>query len=99
VFVLNRTPVQDETRGAESNLLIPDYAITTQVGKQQVSVLLLEGKITRNTGQGQIWDDLTKLGQEMKAALDSIVKLQPEGDVAVIGVLVRGMLYAVFCSL
>ncbi|KAG0282856.1 hypothetical protein BGZ97_008801, partial [Linnemannia gamsii] len=62
------TPVQDETRGAESNLLIPDYAITTQVGKQQVSVLLLEGKITRNTGQGQIWDDLTKLGQEMKAA-------------------------------
>ncbi|KAF9115598.1 hypothetical protein BGX30_006222, partial [Mortierella sp. GBA39] len=83
------TPVQDETRGAESNLLIPDYAITTQVGKQQVSILLLEGKITRNTGQGQIWDDLTKLGQEMKAALDSIVKLQPEGEVAVIGVLVR----------
>jgi hypothetical protein len=76
-----------------------DYAITTQFGKQQVSVLLLEGKITRNTGQRQMWDDLTKLGQEMKAALDSIVKLQPEGDVAVIGVLVRGMFYAVFCSL
>ncbi|KAF9118220.1 hypothetical protein BGW39_001375 [Mortierella sp. 14UC] len=83
------TPVQDETRGAESNLLIPDYAITTQVGKQQISVLLLEGKIARNTGQGQIWDDLTKLGHEMKAALDSIVQLQPEGDVAVISVLVR----------
>jgi hypothetical protein len=49
-------------------LLIPDYAITTQVGKQQVSVLLLEGKIARNTGQGQMWDDLTKLGHEMKAA-------------------------------
>ncbi|KAG0069666.1 hypothetical protein BGZ90_000128 [Linnemannia elongata] len=83
------TPVQDETRGPESSLLIPDYALTTQVGKQQVSVLLLEGKIARNTGQGQIWDDLTKLGQEMKAALDSIVKLQPEGDITVIGVLVR----------
>ncbi|KAI8595476.1 hypothetical protein EDD21DRAFT_39106 [Dissophora ornata] len=87
------TPVQDETRGSESNLLIPDYAITTQVGKQQVSVMLLEGKIAENAGHGQIWDDQTKLGQEMKMALDTILKLQPEDDVGVIGVLVRGMFY------
>jgi len=75
-------------------MLIPDYATTTQVGKQQVSVVLLEGKIARNAGLCQIWDDLTKLGQEMKVALDSILKLQPEDDVCVIGVLVRGM----FCT-
>ncbi|KAG0299675.1 hypothetical protein BGZ98_009860, partial [Dissophora globulifera] len=83
------TPTQDDTRGSESNLLIPDYATTTQIGKQQLSVLLVEGKIAKNKGLGQIWDDLTKLGQEMKAALDSILKLQPEEDVCVVGLLVR----------
>ncbi|KAG0077695.1 hypothetical protein BGZ92_001820 [Podila epicladia] len=83
------TPTQDDTRGSELNLLIPDYATTTQVGKQQVSVMLLEGKIARNAGLCQIWDDQSKLGMEMKAALDSILKLQPEDDVCVIGVLVR----------
>ncbi|KAG0354841.1 hypothetical protein BG005_006171 [Podila minutissima] len=83
------TPTQDDTRGSESNLLIPDYATTTQVGKQQVSVVLLEGKIAKNAGRCQMWDDLTKLGQELKMALDSILKLQPENDVCVIGVLVR----------
>ncbi|KAG0322854.1 hypothetical protein BG000_002783 [Podila horticola] len=66
--------------GSESRLLIPDYATTTQVGKQQVSVVLLEG----NAGLCQMWDDRTKLGQEMKVALDSILKLQPEDDVCVI---------------
>ncbi|KAG9061641.1 hypothetical protein KI688_007222 [Linnemannia hyalina] len=83
------TPTQDDTKGSESNLLIPDYSTTTQVGKQQVSIVLLEGKIAKNSGLSQIWDDLTKLGQEMKAALDSILKLQPEDDVCVIGILVR----------
>ncbi|KAF9323776.1 hypothetical protein BG006_001161 [Podila minutissima] len=86
---LDTTPTQDDTRGSESNLLIPDYATTTQVGKQQVSVVLLEGKIAKNTGLCQIWDDLTKLGQELKMALDSILKLQPEDDVCVVGLLVR----------
>ncbi|KAF9542685.1 hypothetical protein EC957_001740 [Mortierella hygrophila] len=83
------TLTQDDTKGSESNLLIPDYSTTTQVGKQQVSIVLLEGKIAKNSGLSQIWDDLTKLGQEMKAALDSILKLQPEDDVCVIGILVR----------
>ncbi|KAG0339834.1 hypothetical protein BG000_001231 [Podila horticola] len=83
------TPTQDDTRGSESNLLIPDYATTTQVGKQQVSVVLLEGKIAKNIGLCQIWDDLTKLGQELKMALDSILKMQPGDDVCVVGLLVR----------
>ncbi|KAF9943992.1 hypothetical protein BGZ70_005174, partial [Mortierella alpina] len=72
------TPTQEDTRGEESSLLIPDYAVTTQVGRQQLSVVLLEGKLHRNAGHGRIWDDLTKLGQEMKAALDSILKAQPQ---------------------
>ncbi|KAG0017852.1 hypothetical protein BGZ82_000635, partial [Podila clonocystis] len=83
------TPTQDDTRGSESNLLISDYATTTQVGKQQIAIVLLEGKIAKNSGLCQIWDDLTKLGMEMKAALDSILKLQPKDEVCVIGVLVR----------
>ncbi|KAG0015828.1 hypothetical protein BGZ81_011500 [Podila clonocystis] len=86
---LDTTPTQDDTRGSESNLLIPDYATTTQVGKQQIAIVLLEGKIAKNSGLCQIWDDLTKLGMEMKAALDSILKLQPKDEVCVIGVLVR----------
>ncbi|KAF9112975.1 hypothetical protein BGX27_002449 [Mortierella sp. AM989] len=36
-----------------------------------------------------IWDDKTKLGHEMKAALDSILRLEPEDHVSVIGLLVR----------
>ncbi|KAF9418274.1 hypothetical protein BGZ76_004431 [Entomortierella beljakovae] len=83
------TPVQDDTRGSESSLLIPDYATTTQVGEQQLFIMLLEGKIARNTGIGQNWDGQTKLGQEMKAALDSILKLEPDNEVCVIGLLIR----------
>ncbi|KAG0237444.1 hypothetical protein BGW41_008386 [Actinomortierella wolfii] len=83
------TPTQDDARGSESSLLIPDYATTTQIGKQQVFVVLLEGNIAKNAGLSQIWDDLTKLGQEMKLARDSILKLQPQNEVCVIGILVR----------
>jgi len=39
----------------------------------------------------QIWDDRTKLGQELKVALDAILKLFPEDDVWAIGIFVRGM--------
>ncbi|KAF9971878.1 hypothetical protein BGZ73_005072 [Actinomortierella ambigua] len=83
------TATQDDTRDQDSDLVIPDYTTTTQVGKHQVSVVLLEGKVAGNTGSCQIWDDLTKLGQEMKLALNTMLTLQPEGDVCVIGILVR----------
>ncbi|KAF9418562.1 hypothetical protein BGZ76_004369, partial [Entomortierella beljakovae] len=62
---------QYKTRGSESNLLIPDYAVTTHVRNQQISVVLLGSKIAKNAGN-QLWDDLTKLGMEMKTAFDSI---------------------------
>ncbi|KAG0047784.1 hypothetical protein BGZ83_007218 [Gryganskiella cystojenkinii] len=83
------TPTQDETRGSECSRLVPDYATTTQVGEQNLSVVLLEAKIVGNMGHCQIWDDQTKLGQEMKLALDSILLLEPEGDVCVVGLLIR----------
>ncbi|KAG0207779.1 hypothetical protein B0O80DRAFT_40861 [Mortierella sp. GBAus27b] len=82
------TTTQDDTRDSKASLLIPGYATTTVVGKQQVSVVLLEGKTARNR-TWQIWDDLTKLGQKMKLELDSILKLEPEDDVCVVGILVR----------
>ncbi|KAG0040504.1 hypothetical protein BGZ83_002527, partial [Gryganskiella cystojenkinii] len=87
---------ENDTRSSISSLLIPDYATTAQVGEQQLFVILLEGKIARNTGVCQVWDDLTKLGQEMKVALDSILKLEPEYDVWIIGVLVRELLVEFF---
>lgn len=61
-----------------------------RVGKQPVYVVLLEGKTSKNKGTCQVWDDLTKIGQELKVALDSILRLEPEDDVCVIGILVRG---------
>ncbi|KAF8942938.1 hypothetical protein BGZ47_005977 [Haplosporangium gracile] len=83
------TQTQDETREPSSNLMIPDFSVTTRVEKQELSLLLLEGKIVGNMGRGQVWDDLTKLGQEMKLALVSILMLLPEGGVCVVGLLVR----------
>lgn len=93
-MIFIRTPTQDDTKGPASSLLVPDYGTTTVVGQWQYFILLMEGKIAGNAGYGQLWDDLTKLGQELKATLDSILQLLPEGDVCVIGILVRGM----FCS-
>ncbi|KAF9434628.1 hypothetical protein BGZ76_007706 [Entomortierella beljakovae] len=43
-----------------------------------------------NDGSGQVWDDLSKLGQNMKLSLDSMLKLQPHGSVVCLGILVRG---------
>ncbi|KAF9345389.1 hypothetical protein BGX26_003173 [Mortierella sp. AD094] len=83
------TPTQDDTRDQESSTLIPDYGTSTLIGGRRYFVLLLEGKIAGNAGQCQMWDDLTKIGQEMKLALDSMLKLMPCGDVCVVGVLVR----------
>ncbi|KAI7815739.1 hypothetical protein BC939DRAFT_513750, partial [Gamsiella multidivaricata] len=60
-----------------------------------LSVVLLEGKVASNRTL-QIWDDRTKLGQEMKLALDSILKLLPEEDVCVVGILVREPLIEFF---
>ncbi|KAF9919557.1 hypothetical protein BGZ65_012030, partial [Modicella reniformis] len=67
----------------------------TVTNKRQLSVVLLEGKIDSNK-TFQIWDNKTKLGQEMKLALDSILMLLPEDDVSVIGILVRGSLVEFF---
>ncbi|KAF9932917.1 hypothetical protein BGZ65_004275, partial [Modicella reniformis] len=83
------TPTQDDTTDADSSTLIPDYGTATLIGLRRYFVLLLEGKIADNAGQCQMWDDLTKLGMEMKSALDSILKLMPSSDVCVIGILVH----------
>lgn len=84
------TTTLDDTRDAGTRLLVPDYSVTTRIGAQECSVLMLEGKTASNSGSGQVWDDLTKLEQELKYALDTILKQQPGKDVCTIGVLVRG---------
>ncbi|KAF9343636.1 hypothetical protein BGX26_005432, partial [Mortierella sp. AD094] len=77
-----------ETRNEDSDLLVPDFASTTKARHRDLSIVLLEGKVASNT-TFQIWDDKTKLGQEMRLALDSILLLEPEYDVQVVGILVR----------
>ncbi|KAF9198111.1 hypothetical protein BGZ49_001177 [Haplosporangium sp. Z 27] len=91
----NWTQTQNETRNEDSSLLIPDFSATTSAQKRELSLLLLEGKIASNK-TFQIWDDRTKLGQEMKLALDSILKLLPKDDVCVIGILVKEPLVEFF---
>ncbi|KAG0341230.1 hypothetical protein BG004_006109 [Podila humilis] len=39
---------------------------------------MLEYSNLKNRGYSQIWDDLTKLGQEMKLALDSFLKFEAQ---------------------
>ncbi|KAF9933958.1 hypothetical protein FBU30_003902 [Linnemannia zychae] len=84
------TPTQDDTNDTDSSTLVPDYGVATLIGLQRYFVLLLEGKINGNDGRCQMWDDLTKLGNEMKSALDSILKLMPSDAVCVFGILVKG---------
>ncbi|KAF9204637.1 hypothetical protein BGZ49_005069 [Haplosporangium sp. Z 27] len=85
------TPTQDDTTDPESSTLIPDYRTATIIGSQRYFVLLLEGKVKGNAGKYQMWDDLSKLGNEMKSALDSVLKLMSSGDVCVIGILVQAI--------
>ncbi|KAF9536618.1 hypothetical protein EC957_010309, partial [Mortierella hygrophila] len=85
---LETTQTQQETRNVDSDLLVPDFATMTAARRRQLSVVLLEGKVVSNK-VCQIWDDKTKLGQELKLALDSILMLLPEDDVWVIGIFVR----------
>ncbi|KAG0358967.1 hypothetical protein BGZ54_010203 [Gamsiella multidivaricata] len=80
----------EETKDPAARLLVPDYSVTTTIGLQTCTVISLEGKTAYNNGYGQIWDDLTKLGQELKYALDAIIKLQPLQPVCVQGILVKG---------
>ncbi|KAF9095577.1 hypothetical protein BGX27_001255, partial [Mortierella sp. AM989] len=89
------TQSQNETRDADSDLLIPDFSTRSVAQKRELSMVLLEGKVATNKVI-QIWDDRTKLGQEMKLALDSILMLLPKDDVCVVGVLVREPLIEFF---
>ncbi|KAG0007877.1 hypothetical protein BGZ80_004125, partial [Entomortierella chlamydospora] len=41
----------------------------------------MEGKTATNKGWSQIWDDLTKLGQELKHSLDTMIVQEPSGPV------------------
>ncbi|KAF9405279.1 hypothetical protein BGZ76_006617, partial [Entomortierella beljakovae] len=84
------SPALNETKGPWARLLIPDYSVTTQIGNQKCSLLHLEGKVASNKGYSQTWDDLTKLAQELKYSLDTIIKLQPGKPVYTLGVLVKG---------
>ncbi|KAF9083726.1 hypothetical protein BGX29_002936, partial [Mortierella sp. GBA35] len=82
------TLTQEDTRNADSDRLVPDFTTVTMANKRQLSLLLMEGKVESNRCF-QIWDDKTKLGQEMKLAMDCILMLQPEDDIWVVGILVR----------
>lgn len=89
-FHIHRTQTQEETRNTDSNRLIPDFATVTETKQGELSLVLLEGKVASNKGF-QIWDDGTKIGQELKLALDSILMLSPEDEVCVVGILARGL--------
>ncbi|KAF9088852.1 hypothetical protein BGX27_002621 [Mortierella sp. AM989] len=93
--MVHRTQTQEDTRNVDSDLLVPDFSTITVVERRELSVVLLEGKVASNK-VFQIWEDRTKLGMEMKMALDSILKLLPEDDVCVVGILLREPLVEFF---
>lgn len=68
--------------------------MTIQGGKQQLSLDLMEGMIKKNAGSCQIWKGLTRIGQAIKIALEFIINMQPQDDVCVVGIRVKGM----FCT-
>ena len=80
----------DETRGQDSRLLFPDFSLVTQLRDRSCSLVHMEGKTAANKGSSQIWDDLTKLGQELKHSLDTMIVQEPSGPVSVIGILLAG---------
>ncbi|KAI8595526.1 hypothetical protein EDD21DRAFT_391000 [Dissophora ornata] len=92
---IHRTHTQEETRNMDFSRLVPDFATVTATLQGELSLVLLEGKVATNK-VFQIWDDKTKLGQEMKLALDSILVLSPGDDVCVVGILVREPLVEFF---
>lgn len=89
------THTHEEIRNANFNLLVPDFATVTATLQGELSLVLLEGKVAANKAF-QIWDDKTKLGQEMKLALDSILLLSPGEEVCVVGILVKEPLVEFF---
>ncbi|KAK3814023.1 MAG: hypothetical protein J3Q66DRAFT_345451 [Benniella sp.] len=89
------THTQEETLNVDFSRLVPDFATVTATLQGELSLVLLEGKAESNR-VFQIWDDKTKLGQEMKLALDSILLLSPGDDVCVVGIHVKKPLIEFF---
>ncbi|KAF9090108.1 hypothetical protein BGX27_002331 [Mortierella sp. AM989] len=92
----NWTTLLNETRGQDSRLLFPDFSVVTQLRSNTCSLLHMEGKTTVNKGRSQMWDDLTKLGQELKQSLDTMIMQEPSGSVSVIGILLTAIPFVGF---
>ncbi|KAG0221403.1 hypothetical protein BGW42_007765, partial [Actinomortierella wolfii] len=69
--------------------LRPDYQVSTIMRDINYTVLNIEVKTPRNNGRGQIWDDVAKLGNEMKLCLDSILSLGSSQPVVLQGVVIK----------
>ncbi|KAF9951450.1 hypothetical protein BGZ70_000992, partial [Mortierella alpina] len=69
--------------------LEPDYLVSTNVRGVKYTVLNIEAKTPRNYGRSQIWDDVAKLGNEMKLCLDTVLTLGPSQPVAVQGIVIK----------
>jgi len=70
-----------------------DYAVTMNEGTKEgrtYTVLRLEDKTEKNNGINQLWDNLTKPGNEMKPSLDAILRTLPAEGVAMVGIISKG---------
>ncbi|KAF8978374.1 hypothetical protein BGZ46_006533, partial [Entomortierella lignicola] len=87
---INKTTALEETRGQDPRLLFLDFSLVTQLRGHSCSLVHMEGKTATNRGWSQVWDDLTKLGQELKHSFDTMIVQEPSGPVSVIGILLKG---------
>ncbi|KAF9969002.1 hypothetical protein BGZ73_008849 [Actinomortierella ambigua] len=78
----------DDSRGHRR--LEPDYLVSTAMRGVNYTIMSIEAKTPRNHGRGQLWDDIAKLGNEMKLCLDTILLLGPSKPVVLHGVVIKG---------
>ncbi|KAF9018811.1 hypothetical protein BGZ52_003976, partial [Haplosporangium bisporale] len=77
-------PIQDLS--AE---LLPDYQLRTRIRGMDLNIVSLEVKLQGGKIPVYNWDDKTKLGHTMKAALSIFLSLSPLEEFKTFGILVE----------
>ena len=76
----------------------PDFVVHTSIEQRKAYLVVAEFKSAKRwkSSRKELWSDLVKLGNEMKDAIDKIVKDGVKENVVVCGLLAEGKL---LCSL
>jgi hypothetical protein len=95
--ILNRSSrlATDKSGLDLSSELLPDYQLCTKMRGMDLNIVSLEAKLQGGKNPAYKWDDKTKLGHTMKAALNTLLSLSPLEEVKTFGILVEGKGYLI----